>query len=171
MAMFKQLIDSCPSVIPVDYDENLRVYQTLVDVAKCEVTQRVVSVYCELADTENFQPVPVRLWFHEFSFHIYIRSVDGSELSIFTQDRDIARNYIPNVIIPLIMKIVIQSCGALIKEVNPEAIYRVTKIIFPNKKAKLKHDLVTNCFYALGYSLLETGVDQFGRTYWAMIRE
>ena len=92
----------------------------LVDVAKCEVTQRVVSVYCELADTGNFQPVPVRLWFHEFSFHIYIRSVDGSELSIFTQDRDIARNYIPNVVIPLIIKIVIQSCGALIKEVIPK---------------------------------------------------
>ena len=169
--MFKPLIDSCPSVIPVDYDEDLRVYQTLVDVAKCEVTQRVVSVYCELADTGNFQPVFASLWFYEFSFHIYIRSIDGSELSIFTQDRDIARNYLPDIVIPLIMKIVIQSCGALVNKATPEAIYRVTKIIFPNKKSMIKHDLVTNCFYDLGYSLEETGVDQFGRTYWAMIRE
>ena len=169
--MFKPLIDSCPSSIPVDYDEDLRTHQTLVDVAKCEVTQRIVSVYCELAHTRNFKPFPASLGFHEFSFHIYVRSIDGSELSVFTQDRDIARNYIPHIVIPLIMKIVIKCCSALVKEAKPEAIYRVTKIILLNKKAMLKHDLVTNCLYNLGYSLLEKGVDQFGRTYWAMVRQ
>ena len=169
--MFKPLIDSCPSVIPVDYDEDLKIYQTLIDVAKCEVTQRVVSVFCELAHSRNFQPVPANLWFHEFSFHIYVRSIDSSDLSIFTQDREIARNYFPNIIIPLIMKIVIRSCSVLVKEAKPTAIYRVTKIILPNKKAMLKHDLVTSCLYDLGYALLETGVDRFGRTYWAMTRE
>jgi hypothetical protein len=171
VAMFKPLIDSCPDSIPVDYDENEAAYRTVVDVAKCDVTQRIVSVFCELAHTRNFRPISAIYCFHEFSFHIYVRSIDGSELSIFTQNRQIARNYIPNIVIPLIMKIVIGSCNALITEAQPEAIYRVTKTIFPNEKSMFKHDLVTNCLYALGYSLLETGADQFGRTYWAMARE
>ena len=171
LVMFKPLIDRCPDSIPVDYDENEAAFRTVVDVAKCDVSQRIVSVFCELAHTRNFRPTLATCLFHEFSFHIYVRSIDCSELSLFPQNRDIARNYIPNIVIPLIMKIVVQSCDALIAKVNPEVVYRVTKIILPMKKALVKHDLITNCLYALGYSLFETGADQFGRTYWVMIRE
>ena len=95
--MFKPLIDSCPSVIPVDYDEDSGSYQTLVAVAECDVTQRVVYVVCQLAYTINYQPIPASLWFHEFSFYIYVNSIDGSDLSVLTQDRNIARNYIPEI--------------------------------------------------------------------------
>lgn len=166
--MFKPLIDSCPNVIPVDYDEGSGAYQTLVAVAECDVTQRVVYVVCQLAYTTNYQPIPASLWFHEFSFYIYVNSIDGSELSILTQDRNIARNYIPKTSVPLIMEIVVRSCDALIRRVKPNVVYRVTKVLFPIQKALAKHDLITNTMYQLGCVLLESGTDQFGRSYWVM---
>lgn len=170
VAMFKPLIDSCPSVIPVDYDEDSGSYQTLVAVAECDVTQRVVYVVCQLVYTTNYQPIPASLWFHEFSFYIYVNSIDGSDLSILTQDRSIALNYIPEISIPLIMDIVIRSCDALIRRVKPNIVYRVTKVLFPIQKAIAKHNLITNAMYQLGYALLESGTDQFGRSYWVMTR-
>jgi hypothetical protein len=171
VAMFKPLIDSCPSVIPVDYDEGSGAYQTLVAVAECDVTQRIVYVVCQLAYTTNYQPIPASLWFHEFSFYIYVNSIDGADLSVLTQNRNIARNYIPAISIPLIMDIVVRSCEALIRMVKPDVVYRVTKVLFPIQKALVKHDLITNSMYQLGYGLLETGTDRFGRSYWVMTRQ
>lgn len=169
--MFHPLITDCPAFIPMDYDEEAEAYRTLVAIAECDVTQRAIFVGCELAFINNVELRAVRKSFHEFSFSIVIQSLDGADLPLVTQDRDIARSFIPPKQVQLIMPIVINSCAALIETVRPELIYRVTKMLFPTPPALFKHDLVTDFLYGAGYSLDETGLDPFGRRFWLMKRE
>ena len=169
--MFKPLIDSRPSVIPVDYDADSDAYQTLVAVAECDVTQRGLFVGCELALATNNRARPTSEWFHEFSFSIIIQSHDGADLPFVTQDRARARPYIPNEQLDLIMPIVLGSLAALPRRVKPMMIFRVTKKPIPVRKAMIKHDRVTDFLFENGYSVLESGSDDFGRPFWLMAKE
>ena len=171
VAMFKPLIDSCPSSIPVDYDENAAAYRTLVAVAECDVTQRSLFVGCELALATNNRARPSSEWFHEFSFSIIIQSHDGADLPFVTQDRERARPYIPTEQLDLIMPIVLGSLAALLRRVQPMMIFRVTKKPVIVRKAMIKHDLVTGFLFENGYSVLESGSDAFGRPFWLMAKE
>jgi len=171
MAMFKPLIDSCPSVIPVDYDEGSAAYRTLVAVAECDVTQRGLFVGCELALATNNRARPTSEWFHEFSFSIIIQSHDGADLPFVTQDRERARPYILRDQLDLIMPIVLGSLAALLRRVKPMMIFRVTKKPIPVRKAMIKHDLVTDFLFENGYSVLESGSDAFWRPFWLMVKE
>jgi hypothetical protein len=170
VAMFKPLIDSCPSVIPVDYDQNYAAYRTLVAVADCDVTQRGLFVGCEFALATNNRARPISEWFHEFSFSIIIQSHDGADLPFVTQDRERARPYIPKEQRDLIMPIVLGSLAALLRRVKPMMIFRVTNKPVPVRKALIKHDRVTDFLFENGYSVLESGNDAFGRPFWLMAK-
>ena len=169
--MFRPLIDARPSFGPMDYDEDSVTWRTLVAIAECDVTQRAVFVACELALIRNLEAKPTCESFHEFSFSIVVQSLDGADLPIVTQDRDIARSFIPAELIEQIMPIVLRSCHCFIEEVKPERIYRVTKMSFSTPRALFKHDLITNFLHGAGYSVTETGLDPFGRRFWLMKKE
>ncbi len=50
-------------------------------------------------------------------------------------------------------------------------IFRVTKKPVPVRKAMIKHDRVTDFLFENGYSVLESGIEAFGRPFWLMSKE
>ena len=130
----------------------------------------MVSVECMLSYTENPFRRPSCRWFHEFSFSISCTALNEDELPFSTQDRDIARAYIPSSIRSLVMPIVVQSYTSLVTRVRPHTLYRVTKMRLPTPSALRKHDLPTARLRDLDYAVIETRTDPFGRTYWVMAR-
>lgn len=164
--MFLPDIEQVPDAI--DIEEDNCSYSTVVPIAHCVDTGRIVSVDCTLDYTTNIHSQPLSGWFHEFSFSITCASLEVGGNVFSTQDRNIAKNYIPEQIRGLVMPIVLESCAALIMRVRPRALYRVTKMRRPTPRALAKHDLITVRLRDLGYSLYESGTDAFGRTFWVM---
>jgi len=142
-------------------------YFTTVAIAKCADTQRIITVDCALEYTTNASDVPASFWFHEFSFSISVADFLTGE-AFSTQDRDIAKNYIPPDIRKVVMEIVLSSLRAMIAKIRPRAIYRVAKIKNAPGKAFEKHYSITNLLYDLGYKMFEQGTDDFGRRFWVM---
>lgn len=166
--MFVPTLHRVPAAIDVETDGGTS--STLVPIAHCRETDRVVSVECMLSYTENPFRRPSCRWFHEFSFSISCAALNEDELPFSTQERDIARAYIPSSIRSLIMPIVLQSCTSLMTHVRPQTLYRVTKMRRPTPSALRKHDLLTARLRELDYAIIETGTDPFARTYWVMAR-
>lgn len=164
--MFVPLLDQVPEAI--DIEEDGCDYSALVPIARCTATDRIVSIECALSYTTNSHARPVNSWFHEFSFSIGCASLSDEEPPFFTQDRNIASQYIPPAMRPLIMPVVLECCTALILRVRPRALYRVTKMRRPTPAALEKHHRLTARLRELGYSIYETGTDPFDRMFWVM---
>lgn len=162
--MFQPLISAAPCDIAVEIDDSD--YSTIVPIAICDSSGRYVSVDCHLSYTQNSAERPGSVWFHEFSFEITCADPNGTYETISTQDRNVAKEYIPTSMRHIIMPIVLASCGALIRRVHPILVYRVTKMRNPNPQALRKHGLITDTFSGAGYKLIETGTDIAGRRYW-----
>ena len=165
--MFEPIRDRVPEVVDVDEDDP-GTYSTIVPVAVCRETDRALAVACELAFTSNHGTIPASAWFHEFSFAIAVIDRTGIELPYLVQDRTIARRYLPELVVPLVMPIVLRSLDALVARVRPIVLYRVTKARNPSGNALRKHNLVTDRLQELGYEMLQKGVDSAGRNFWAM---
>lgn len=165
--MFMSLLNSVPDSIEVG-TEGMD-WCTIVPIARCEETGRVVSVDCALAPTHHGFQRPSSAHFHEFSFAISCADLMTGEV-FFTQDRAIAQNYIPRDVRSFVMPVVLASCSALIAEVRPGCIFRVTKIRHPTDAALAKHHRLTRHIMALGYALREQGVDGYGRSFWLLER-
>lgn len=165
--MYEPIIDAVPDAVDVE-GEDPGTYSTLVTVAYCPIQCRSVAVICELAYTSTDGTIPASNWFHEFSFSIAVVDRYGEEEPFYTQDRFIARPYLPEAVVPMVMPIVLRSLDALIVRVKPKILYRVTKMRNPSPKALVKHELVTNHLHELGYEMLQQGVDSFQRRFWAL---
>ena len=163
--MFQSLISTVPADIDIECEGSD--YSTVVPIAACGQTGRVVSVDCRLDYTSNLFGVPASAWFHEFSFSITCADVEGGEV-FTTQDRTIARRYIPEDAIPVVMPIVLACCDAMVTRVRPRSLYRVTKMAKPTDRALEKHNLITILLHSRGYMLLQQGTDTFHRTFWHM---
>ena len=162
--MYEAVLDCVPDVIEV-VEETGELHSTLVPIAVCPERDRALVVQCRLAGTSN-----ATARFHEFSFSILVVDRSGIEEPFETQDRDIARRYLPAGVIPLVMPIVLRSLEVLIDRVRPEILYRVTKLRDPTPAALKKHDLVTRSLMDSGYEVRREGRDRFGRGFWEMTR-
>lgn len=125
---------------------------------------RVVTLDCSLAPLNDV----ARTW--EFSFAVTCTALDESELPFTTQDRTIAAFYIPAICRPLIMPSVCYVAQCLVKAREPRQIYRVEKLINPPPGAARKHELITTALESVGYTLAESGYDNFGRRFRVMTR-
>ena len=168
--MFEPTITECPEEVPVERGSEQGEYRTIVAVARCDASSRVIFVECALSYTAHHHDDPASSWFHEFSFSITVVSNDGSAPAFTTQDRRIAREYLPDECIPLIMPIVISSLNSLVRRVRPKALYRVAKNSYLITKSMPKHNLITNALYNLGYSMIQSGTDPMSRPFWVMKR-
>ena len=107
---------------------------------------------------------------HELQFEIVIAGDEADEVFV-TQDRFMARGYLPTEVIPLVMPCVCGAIGALVAAVQPAVIYRVTKATQPPDKALMKHQMVTERLVELGFEVQDSGTDDFGRQFWVMTQE
>ncbi|MEH2547124.1 hypothetical protein V1283_003769 [Bradyrhizobium sp. AZCC 2262] len=145
------IIDGCPAVT--------------VNIAECPDRNKIVSVVCELAQT-NICAEPC--W--EFSFSIDVFALDGCIEPFRTHDRQMAAPYIPAEIRGKIMDVVCHGLLALIEHANCGLIYRVTKDRDPTENSLKKHHLLTETLENAGYSVLDEGTDPFDRRFWLMQR-
>ena len=98
---------------------------------------------------------------------IVIAGDEGDEVFV-TQDRFMARGYLPQEVIPLVIPCVCGAIRALVEAVQPAVIYRVTKATQPPDKALAKHQIVTETLVELGFQVQASGTDEFGRQFWVM---
>jgi len=138
-------------------------------IATCLETMRLVNIVCRLKigfDTSIFYG-----YFHEIAFEIEVISLDGATESFATQDRNDAAGFIPAEARAKIIDAVAEGYRRLVDLIRPRYIFRVTKASVSIVKAKRKHDVLTRCLEAVGYSVIQAGIDQFGRGFWLMERQ
>jgi len=136
-------------------------YVVTAPFALCATTERVVSVDCHLDYTQKGQA-----WFYEFSFEITVTDMVEPARTFSTQDREIAKAYIPEESRPLVLDLVVAALDALLKRAKPLVIYRVTKNRNPTPKSLRKHDIMTSFLESKGYRVSEEGTDDWGRRLW-----
>lgn len=162
--MFKPIIDCVPDELEVEV-EGASAYLLTIPFALCATTERVVSVDCHLDYTQNGTA-----WFHEFSFEITVTDLLEPAKTFSTQDREIARAYIPEECRQLVLELVVAGLDALLRRVKPFVIYRVTKTRSPNQKSLRKHEIMTSFLESKGYWMADQGTDPWGRRFWFMRR-
>jgi hypothetical protein len=161
--MFSSILKAAPYDIEVDDSDGC--LSVAVPIAECPDRNRIVSVVCELVET-NICADPC--W--EFSFSIDVFALDGCAQQFQTQDRQIAAAYIPAEIRGKVMDVVCHSLKVLVEHVDCAIIYRVTKDRDPHEKSLRKHHLLTEMLENAGYSLIDEGTDPFSRRFWIMQR-
>ena len=161
--MFVPALDRVPDAYEVEGDETHHWVLTLLAVSDDEV--RSVAVRTSLIPFTHEDVAA-----HELKFEIVIAGDEADELFV-TQNRDMARGYLPDDVVPLVMPCVCGSVGALIETVQPAVIYRVTKATQPPDKALRKHQMVTERLVELGFQVQDSGTDAFGRQFWTMTRQ
>jgi len=107
---------------------------------------------------------------YEFSFSITVTALDDGELPFATQDRTIARPFIPEESSPYVLPTVINALVQMVQDVQPNAIYRVTKMPNLPPKALAKHELITETLQSMNYEIIESGTDAWNRRFWKMER-
>lgn len=147
------------------FEDDDRSWVVVTPIAYCDATDRTVAVDCRL-----LPGCDIKGEFWEFVFQIAIACLDGTEPPFYTQQREIARNYIPEDVLPKVMEIACSSLSLLLTHVRPVRLYRVTKARNPPEKALRKHHLLTETLLSSGYAVAKTGTDFLGRMFWECIR-
>jgi hypothetical protein len=164
--MFKP-VDGYPDVAS-EIDTEDGIIRAIAPIAVCKATNRRVSVMSELKlgrSSEDEHDI------HELSFSIVVTYGDEYHEGPFsTQDRRIAKNYIPEICRSDILKQVAIQYSELISIKKPEYIYRVTKSRSNTEKSIRKHNFLTETIIGCGYRVSESGVDEASREYWMMER-
>jgi hypothetical protein len=111
-----------------------------------------------IPDTDSF----------EFVFEFAVTSPDGTIEEYSTQNREIVLNLVMPETRPHILPTVCNALEALVEEVHPSAIYRVTKSRNLPEKALIKHNLITSTLQSMGYEIAESGTDRLRRRFWVM---
>jgi hypothetical protein len=137
-------------------------------IAYCSDRNRLVVVTSRIIYTSN--SCDPNQTFHEISFSIDVASLDDSYLPFSTQDRNIAMNYVPELIRGDIIHIAAGQYMSLIDAVRPDYVYRVTKSTGSNMKMLRKHYFLTKKIQSCGYAIVEEGLDAIRRNYWLMER-
>jgi hypothetical protein len=161
--MFSSILKAAPYDIEVDSGGNCLTVS--VQIAACPDRNRIVSVVCELTETDI---CAAPCW--EFAFSIDVFALDDCIEPLSTQDRQIAFAYIPAEIRERVMVVVCQGLISLVKQANCALVYRVTKDRYPNEKSLKKHYLLTETLVNIGFSVLDEGTDPYNRRFWIMHR-
>jgi hypothetical protein len=155
-------------------DEEIEIEQdgitisAVVPFAVCLDTNRIASVRCIL---EYLLDVELNIEYPgicEFSFDISIITIDDTQEPLFTQDRNIVKNYLDEICRLTIMPKVLDIIDKLIDKDKPLFIYRVTKSRVINDELLVKHNLITDKLQSLGYSVFQCDYDKLGRAFWIM---
>src|SRR5271155_4767679 len=134
--MFYSILQKPPYDMRVD-DDGAGCASVIVAVASDD--NRIVSVVCELAETDGI--CDETCW--EFSFSISIFALDDSIEPLTTQDRHIAANYLPVGVREAVRDVVWEGLKPLKIHKTPPLIYWVTKDRVPPEKALRKYHLLT----------------------------
>lgn len=137
----------------------------IIPVAGCMQTACAVMYRCHLFPAPSIQE---DCW--EFGFDLQVEYLDGSESSFNTMDRNIAIQYVPDLVQPFVIPAICLCIDALVGDCSPDLIYRVTKGRNLPEKALQKHYIVGERFASLGYRITETGLDSAERMYWLIAR-
>jgi hypothetical protein len=165
--MFEPITDIAIQNIDVRRDDVN--YYTTANIAFCKETSRFVTLECELTYVTNSCDKPKSFWFHEFAFSIRCSDFLTNQ-AYDIQDRNIARNHIPDTAVKFVMPLVLTSLDIMIRKVKPISIYRVAKTAHLPEKAMRKHNLITQKLLDMSYSMFEQGTDDFDRPFWLMAR-
>jgi hypothetical protein len=162
--MFYSILRPHPYDIQVE-DGEAGGKMTMVAIARGHDENRIVSVVCEMVETEIGGALH---W--EFSFSIDVFALDAGIEPFRTQERQMAAPFIPDSIRASVMAVVCESLKCLANHVNPMLIYWVTKDREPPKKGLRKYHMLRETLESVGYSPLSEGTDPFGRRFWTMRR-
>lgn len=163
--MFESALEGPPFKIEIDDNPDEDGRMVLVVLAENQETTQVCSVKISLSRTifeEN------EVW--EFAFSIVVFALDESCEAFETQERELAREFIPDGIKGIVMDVVIEALNALLEDIGPDAIYWVTKDIDPHENALKKHHLIREVLERCGYNVAQEGTDKFRRRFWVMVR-
>lgn len=164
MPQFKPLLFSPETEFTIDTDVDGG-YILSTALAESGDSNCIVTLDCTLAQIMN---APFGTF--EFAFAISESFNDDGELGFSTQDREIAKALIPGESKPYVMETVQNALRFLVMEVQPDAIYRVTKAGRLPVKAMAKHELLTETLQSMGYGIVDSGTDGFERRWWMMHR-
>jgi hypothetical protein len=106
----------------------------------------------------------------ELSFAFVIDDLEGNGLVHVTQDRYEVERYFDGLSREFVLPNVCEAARALIDEVQPPYIFRVTKGMNLPQKALAKHLLITEQLLGMGYQVVDQGTDQFRRLFWLLGR-
>ena len=155
-------LEKIPTDLCVEFDGERHYIAT--PIAESEDSRRKVEVLTSLYPFQR-DGYP----FHEFQFAIAVTDLETDEV-FETCERDMAKGYIPDDARNDVMGCVCAAIPALVEEVQPVAIYRVTKATRPPEKALKKHDLVTQRFQECGFRVTQRGTDRVAREFWVLER-
>ena len=159
--------DPDQSKIIVELD--LRGYSVVYPFSYCPNNGRECSIECYLtkkhgAIYEGYEPFE----FYEFGFKFVYSSDWCNAPYSETMDREEASQFIPDGHRDTVIHIV-QACFlALLREVRPPYVYRVSFTPSVPQKAQRKHALITVAAEAAGYHVVHEGTDSCDRRFWLM---
>jgi hypothetical protein len=157
------LLNAVPDNFDIDTDSDGHICSVLV--CECDEKGVYLTLDCRLSPMPDHEPGTF-----EFSFGFTKADIEGAGEAYFTQDRDEVRAYLAGLPVDHILPTVREALCALVEHVQPAYIYRVTKGRSLPQKAMVKHQMVTDTLYGLGYSQVDAGTDRFDRTFWFMSR-
>jgi hypothetical protein len=162
LLMFQSILMGVPLLEMCDNDDCGKTIT--IPFACCSRTNQIVAVDSNLSPLLRYN----NSW--EFTFQITVLSPDGDDLPFITQDREMAYNYIPTDIRPIVMHLVCASFLKLLAHITPQRVYRVTSSRNPPEKALRKHHLLSGVLEEMRYAITQRGTDPLGRVFWVFER-
>ena len=162
--MFFAAIDDVPTDFDVEWREDENRFSVVTPIAISDDERRRVAIITSLYPFEE-----KGVLMHELQFSIVSHDLESDEV-FETCERDMAKGYIPEDVRPLVIPSVLGAVRALVDDVQPAAIYRVTKGTHLPPKALHKHEMITDTLHDCGYRTHQSGTDRAGREFWVLVR-
>ncbi len=170
-----RMFELCDSALPESDDLEIGIevdaYVITVPFAECSETGRIVSIECCLRPQEGY-PAPDYpfMEFYELSFVISVTNDWGSLPVTDFMDRMTALPFIPEDGRHLVIPIVALCYSALVNQIRPDYVYRTVLYANLPMAALHKHNVLTSALQGCGFSIVSSGTDLYGRSYWLMTR-
>jgi hypothetical protein len=163
--MFTSILRGPPYVDSVEDSADGNGFRVTIPISHCNDSNRRTYILCDLIEITISGEI-----YWEFSFAVFVASLDESYETFQTQDREIARPFIPREARRFAMDAVCEALSALTAHVNPRKLYWVTKDRDPDQWALARHFRMRKTLKNQGYAVIEDGTDSFNRRFLTMAR-
>ena len=161
--MFRRLVESVPSASDIDIEISVDGWPmaTTVMAASDDGLWYVLAVVLLVLFMDDFGVAR-----HELQFGVGVLDAECGNLTVHMHPEG-GQPSVDDDLRPWVMKCVCAAIPPLVENVQPVAIYHVTKVPQPPQKALKKHELVTKTLLEIGFALKDTGTAPCGGVFWS----